>query len=76
MIMEPGQFEAVKKTFDNEGMKYSVAEVGMIPKNTVKLQGREAEQMLGLMEALEDYEDINHVYANFDIPDKVMEAMG
>lgn len=76
VIMEAGQFEAVKKTFDNEGMKYSVAEVGMIPKNTVKLEGREAEQMLGLMEALEDYEDINHVYANFDIPDKVMEAMG
>lgn len=76
VIMEPGQFEAVKKTFDSAGMKYTVAEVEMIPKNTVRLEGREAEQMLGLMEALEDNEDINHVYANFDIPDKVMEALG
>jgi YebC/PmpR family DNA-binding regulatory protein len=68
-------FEAVKKAFDDEGLTYSVAEVGMIPKNTVKLEGKKAELMLHLMEALEDNDDIAHVYANFDIPDTVMEAL-
>jgi YebC/PmpR family DNA-binding regulatory protein len=68
-------FETVKKAFDDEGLTYSVAEIGMIPKNTVKLEGKKAEQMLHLMEALEDNDDIAQVYANFDIPDKVMEAL-
>ncbi|MBN2125720.1 MAG: YebC/PmpR family DNA-binding transcriptional regulator [Deltaproteobacteria bacterium] len=69
-------FEAVKKAFDDAGMAYSVAEITMIPKNEVKLEGKKAEQMLSLMEALEDNDDINHVYANFDIPEEVMEAIG
>ncbi len=68
-------FETVKKAFDDEGLTYSIAEIGMIPKNTVKLEGKKAEQMLHLMEALEDNDDIAQVYANFDIPDKVMEAL-
>ena len=47
----------------------------MVPQNTVSLEGKKAEQMLRLMEALEDNDDVNHVYANFDIPDEVMEAL-
>ena len=72
----PSDFETVKKAFDDAGMAYSVAELTMIPKNEVKLEGRKAEQMLSLMEALEDNDDISHVYANFDIPEEVMEALG
>lgn len=75
VVMDPSDFEAVKKAFDDAGMTYTLAEVGMIPQNTVKLEGKKAEQMLNLMEALEDHDDISHVYANFDIPDDVMEAM-
>ena len=48
----------------------------MVPQNTVQLEGKKAEQMLNLMEALEDNDDVNHVYANFDISDEVMEALG
>ena len=48
----------------------------MIPQNTVKLEGKKAEQMLNLMETLEDNVDVSNVYANFDIPDEVMEALG
>jgi transcriptional/translational regulatory protein YebC/TACO1 len=48
----------------------------MIPQNFVRLEGKKAEQMLNLMEALEDNDDISHIYANFDIPDEVMEARG
>jgi len=76
VITDPADFESVKKACEDEGLNYSLAEIGMIPQNTVKLEGKKAEQMLNLVEALEDHDDISHVYANFDIPDKVMEAMG
>ena len=75
VVMEPSEFEAVKEAFDNAEFKYSLAEISMIPQNTVKLEGKQANQMLNLMDALEDHDDINHVYANFDIPDEVLEAM-
>jgi YebC/PmpR family DNA-binding regulatory protein len=72
---EPSEFEEVKTAIDNAGLKYIFAEITMIPKTTVKLEGKSAQQMLTLMELLEDNEDISHVYANFDIPDEVMEAI-
>ena len=74
VVMKPNDFEKIKKAFDSLGLKYSLAEISMIPQNTVRLEGKKAEQMLNLMEVLEDNEDINHVYANFDIPDEVLEA--
>lgn len=75
VITEPGDFEAVKKAIEDAEIPYSVAEISMIPKNTVKLDGKKAQQMLNLMQALEDNDDVSHVYANFDIPDEVMEAL-
>ncbi len=75
VVMDPSDFETVKKAFDHAEMTYTLAEISKIPQNTVKLEGKKAEQMLNLMEALEDHDDISHVYANFDIPDEVMEAM-
>ena len=76
VTMEVAEFEAVKKAFDDAGLIYTVAETSMVPQNTVNLEGKKASQMLNLMEALEDHDDINNVYSNFDIPDDVMEAMG
>ena len=73
--MEPGDFETVKRAIEDADIPYSVAEISMIPKNTVKLDGKKAQQMLSLMQALEDNDDVSHVYANFDIPDEVMEAL-
>jgi YebC/PmpR family DNA-binding regulatory protein len=75
VVMELSDFEAVKEAFDTAGMTYTLAETDMIPQNTIKLEGKKANQMLNLMDALEDHEDISHVYANFDIPDEVLEAM-
>ena len=75
ILTDPSDFESVKKAFDDESVSYTVAEVSMIPQNTISLEGRDAEKMLNLMETLEDHDDINHVYANFDIPDEVMEAL-
>jgi len=74
VVMEPSDFEKVKKAFDSAGLPYSLAEITMIPQNTVRLEGKKAEQMLNLMEALDDIDDISHVYANFDIPDEYIEA--
>lgn len=74
VVMEPSDFEKVKKAFDGAGLPYSLAEITMIPQNTVRLEGKKAEQMLNLMEALDDIDDISHVYANFDIPDEYIEA--
>jgi YebC/PmpR family DNA-binding regulatory protein len=75
VITDPATFEAVKKTIDQKGWKYLEARVGKIPQNTVKLEVGRAEQMLKLMEKLEDNDDVQNVYANFDIPDDVMEKL-
>ena len=76
VLTDPGSFEKVKKAFDARGLKYIEARVGMIPQNTVPLTLPKAEQMLKLMEKLEDNDDVQNVYANFDIPDDVMEKLG
>jgi YebC/PmpR family DNA-binding regulatory protein len=75
VITDPADFEKVKKAIEDAGIPYNLAEITMIPKTTVKLDGKKAEQMLNLMQALEDLDDVSHVYANFDIPDEIMEAM-
>ena len=75
VITEPSSFEKVKAAIENAGLRYTLAEITMIPKTTVKIDGKHAQQMLTLMENLEDNEDVNHVYANFDISDEVMEAI-
>jgi transcriptional/translational regulatory protein YebC/TACO1 len=52
-----------------------VAEVSMVPQNSVKLEGKNAETMLKLMEALEDLDDVQNVYANFDISAEEIEKL-
>jgi YebC/PmpR family DNA-binding regulatory protein len=76
VITDPADFEAVRAAMDEAQLTYSVAEISMIPQNTVGLEEKKAQQMLNLMEALEDNDDVSKVYANFDIPDEVMEALG
>jgi YebC/PmpR family DNA-binding regulatory protein len=75
VITDPLSFEAVKKAIDQKGWKYLDSRVGLIPQNTVKLEGGKAEQMMKLMEKLEDNDDVQNVYANFDISDEVMEKL-
>jgi YebC/PmpR family DNA-binding regulatory protein len=74
VVTEPSVFEEVKKAFEDKGVKYQVAELSMIPQTYVPLEGKPAEQMIRLMNAIEDSDDVQNVYANFDIPDEVMEA--
>ena len=68
-------FETVRKVFDDNKIPYLVAEVSMIPQTQVKLEGKNAETMLKLMEALEDSDDVQRVYANFDISMEEMERL-
>jgi YebC/PmpR family DNA-binding regulatory protein len=69
-------FERVKKALDKGQLPYVLAEITMVPKSTVKLEGKEAEQMLRLMEAIEDSDDVQKVYSNFDLSEKTLRALG
>ena len=68
----PDAFETVRAALEQSGIPTESAELAMLPKSTVKLEGKEAEQMLRLMEALEDNDDVQNVYANFDISEEQM----
>jgi YebC/PmpR family DNA-binding regulatory protein len=74
IITDPAAFEAVRESVRGLGVEPATAQVAMLPQNYVKLQGREASQMVKLMEVLEDHEDVQHVWSNFDIEEKEIEA--
>ena len=75
IVTAPESFEPVRSALEKKGIKMEDAEIQLIPGTTVKIEGREAEQILKLVEAVEDHEDVQHVYANFDIDEKVMAAI-
>ncbi len=75
IVCGPGQFQAVVDGLKAASITPAVAEVTMIPQSYVKLTGKQAEQMLRLMDELEDHEDVQHVYANFDIPEAELTAL-
>ncbi len=75
VITEPAAFEAVKKAVDEKGIKHLSASISKIPSNTVKLDAGKAESMLKMMEKLEDNDDVQNVYSNFDIDEDVMEKL-
>ena len=65
-------FSAVKQALAAKQIQVDSAEIAMVPKTTVKLAGEKARQVLALMETLEDHDDVQNAYANFDVPDEVM----
>lgn len=69
----PQNFEKVKQAISDKGIKWLDAEVTMVPSSTVKVTGNEAKQVLALVEALEEHDDVQQVYSNFDIPDEILE---
>jgi len=74
VVCAPESFEAVRDAVKALGVEPASAAVAMIPQNYVKLVGKEAQQMLKLMEAIEDHDDVQHVWANFDVEEKEIEA--
>jgi YebC/PmpR family DNA-binding regulatory protein len=75
VLTDQSAFEKVRKMFDDNKIKYVVAELSMVPQTSVKLDGKHAESMLKLMEALEDSDDVQAVHANFDISAEDMERL-
>ncbi len=69
---EPADFEPVRKAIEEKGWTIELAEISMIPQTTVRLDGKKAEQMLKMMDALDDNDDLQKVYANFDISEDEM----
>ncbi len=72
----PSQFEALRQAVEERGWEMVRAELTMVPKTVVKVEDKSAEQVLRLMDALEDHDDVQQVYANFDIPDEFIEKLG
>jgi YebC/PmpR family DNA-binding regulatory protein len=68
-------FEAVKQAVEAKGIQTQTAEVTMVPSSSIKLTVGPAKQILGLVEALEEHDDVQQVYANFDIPDEVADQI-
>jgi len=72
----PQDLEDVKRSLEGRGVPIQSAEVTYVPQSTIRLEGKDAQQVLRLVEGLEELDDVQHVYANFDIPDEVLEAQG
>jgi YebC/PmpR family DNA-binding regulatory protein len=68
-------FDAVRQAFEEREIPLVSAEITMVPRNTIRVEGREAEQMLRLLERLEECDDVQNVHANFDIDDELMEQL-
>ena len=73
ILTAPENFETVNEAIKKAGIEPQAAEVSMIPQNYIKLEGQDAKQMLKLYDALEDNDDVQKVYANFDIDEGEME---
>ncbi|HOK53763.1 MAG TPA: YebC/PmpR family DNA-binding transcriptional regulator [Armatimonadota bacterium] len=76
VITRPEDLQAVRDALNAAGIPFMDAEISMIPKTTVRVEGtKEAGQILRLVEMLEDLDDVQNVYANFDIPDEIMQEV-
>jgi YebC/PmpR family DNA-binding regulatory protein len=73
ILCDPAEFDTVKEALEAKQIPLDLAEVTLIPKNTVKLEGKQAQTMMKLMEALEENDDVQNVYANFDIPEEILQ---
>jgi YebC/PmpR family DNA-binding regulatory protein len=72
VITSVEDFEPVKQGITAKGIDPASSEVSLLPQTTVRLEGNQARQLLKLMDELEEHDDVQNVYANFDIPDEVM----
>jgi len=74
-LSDPGSHESVLKVLETNGIPSEDATIGWVPKNLIKLEGKNAAGMLRLQDALEDHDDVQSVYSNFDIDEKELEAL-
>jgi transcriptional/translational regulatory protein YebC/TACO1 len=74
VVTPPEAFEAVREALAKAGITPASAELSLLPQNYIKLTGSQAQQMLRLVEALEEHDDVQQVYANFDIDEAEIHA--
>lgn len=75
VLTEPAEFAAVRDALVGAGIEFVQAELTMIPKTTVELEENDARKTMKIVDALEDSDDVQEVFANFDIPEDVLEAL-
>jgi len=75
VLTQPADFAAVRDALVAAGIEFEQAELTMVPKNTVMLEEKDARKTMKIVDALEDSDDVQEVYANFDIPEDVLEAL-
>ena len=76
IVTQPASYEEVKNALAEQQIETDSAELTKHPKNTVKVEGKEAEQVLRMMDLLEDHDDVNNVYSNFDIDEDFLNQLG
>ncbi|MGH2727775.1 MAG: YebC/PmpR family DNA-binding transcriptional regulator [Actinomycetota bacterium] len=76
VLTDPASFEPVRSGLEGAGLAPSSAEITMVPQNSVPVDGGDARSVLKLVEALEEHDDVQAVYANFDIPEAVLAEVG
>lgn len=74
IVSQPDTVQNVRQALTDAGIEITSAEATKLPKSTIKLEGKEATQVLRLIDQLEEHDDVQQVYANFDIADEVLEA--
>ena len=76
VLTDPADFVEIKEALESRGFQPILAELQLRPKNTVRIdEEKPAQQVIKLVEMLEEHDDVNNVFANFDIPDKLLEAL-
>ena len=75
ILSAPEAHEAVLKALEKAGIPYESAEIAMVPKNTIKLEGKNASAMLKLYEVLEEHEDVQNVYGNYEVDEAEVGAL-
>ena len=74
IITDPNDFEKVASALSDRSIPHLEAQVAMVPKNHVKVEGKQAEQVLRLMEMFDDHDDVQNVWANFDIDEELLDT--
>lgn len=76
IVTTPEQFYKVRQALEAAKIPVASSDLTMVPKSMVRVEGKEAQQVLRLMEALEEHDDVQQAYANFDIPDEILQQVG
>jgi YebC/PmpR family DNA-binding regulatory protein len=75
VLCDPGDLGTVREALESSNVEVRSAELSLEPKSTVEVKGNDAKSLLGLIEALEEQDDVDAVHANFDIPDEVLQKL-